>query len=257
MPNSFSEARPPFIFTSQETNAPLPDRPSRSQPLQPEILERIHHFRTPNTPRLTTDLLKAKDTPLLHVHIHNYTDVTCIGFHIPHSVVDVPGLGIILRAWCSLISAKNNMQDVTLPRLFESDPLTDFGLPYPTSKKDVVAFRQTTRTKIPIFSLWENFRYYVPMIYDLALNESESRTLFIPFSVIENIRKKIMVHGEGESEKKVVWVSENDVVTAILAKACIQYFSRASSHLAPHSDSLFQSTRKQETHHTSIHGESS
>ncbi|KAF9017975.1 hypothetical protein BDZ89DRAFT_1140296 [Hymenopellis radicata] len=211
LPDKFSDARPPFVFSEAHSDIAYPSMPSRKAHISPQMSTILDHFRTPSTPRIVPDLLKRKDAPMLQVHVHCFADVTCIGFHIPHLFCDVPGLAIILRAWCSLIASPNDMHSVVLPQLVEGDPLKDFGEPYPKTKAELKVFRKSMLSTFTIWGLFDTVKYYARLVSDVVTNNEECRLLFIPESVIAQLREETM----GGKEQ---WVSENDIVTALLAK---------------------------------------
>ncbi len=187
--------------------------PSRKAHINPEMSTILDDFRIPSTPRIVPDLLKQKDAPMLHVHVHCFADVTCVGFHIPHLFCDVPGLAVILRAWCSLIASPGDMQSVVLPSLLEGDPIKDFGEPYPKTKAELKLFRKNMLSSFTVWGMIDTIKYYARWLSDIMTNKEECRLLFIPKSVITRLRDETM----GEKEQ---WVSENDVVTALLTKVC-------------------------------------
>lgn len=151
---------------------------------------------------MLTDLLKGKDIPVLHVHVHVFNDATCIGIHIPHAVVDTLGLGIIVRAWVKLINAEDP-KTVVLPFVVEGDPLADWGSrSYPS--ESAARAQVKANTVAQLFGWWDKLRCYIPIAWELLTSKEIARSVFIPHSVVDRLRK----------EK---WVSENDIVIAILA----------------------------------------
>ncbi|KIY66900.1 hypothetical protein CYLTODRAFT_422984 [Cylindrobasidium torrendii FP15055 ss-10] len=215
LPESFSDARPPFVFTKKTTDAPCPYAAfSRSSDAQnPDTFDILSDFRDQNTPSMTPDLINGDDIPILHIHVNVYQDATCIGFHIPHAFADFLGIGIIFKAWVDLVNNVKNMDTVETPRLVASDPLATFGLKgYPKKRSEIAAFHKDTGCSVQFFNFPDAFRYYAALAWDIMSNEEQSRLVFIPQSVVERIRRNVM----GGEEK--VWVSENDVVTAMLAQ---------------------------------------
>lgn len=160
------------------------------------------------------DLLKGKDVPILHVHVNVFDDATCIGIHIPHIVVDMLGLGIIAHAWTQLINSED-MKAVVLPSLMEGDPLADWGSiscpSEPAARSEVKA-----NTAVQLFGWWEKLRYYIPLSWEVMTSKEVAHAIFIPFSVINRLRKETMLGDEKER-----WVSENDIVIAILAHVSV------------------------------------
>ncbi|KAI5475787.1 hypothetical protein MNV49_000838 [Pseudohyphozyma bogoriensis] len=56
----------------------------------------IHLYRVPSTPNSNAEYL-ATQAPLLSVHVHKFTNASCIGVTVPHGVFDATGLGEILK----------------------------------------------------------------------------------------------------------------------------------------------------------------
>lgn len=167
------------------------------------------YFRDNSTPNFLDDLLKAKDMPMLHVYVNVFDDATCIGFHLPHAFGDMLGLGLIMRAWAKLVNAED-MKSVVLPEVMEGDPLADWAdMEYPrTPEAQAVVKANTT---MHLYGLWGTLRYFVPLAFSILTHKETSRSLFIPLSVIDALRSETMA-----GDEKARWVSENDIVTAIL-----------------------------------------
>ncbi|KIY63970.1 hypothetical protein CYLTODRAFT_493506 [Cylindrobasidium torrendii FP15055 ss-10] len=210
IPASFSETRPSYVFTSKRSSGHCPHLFSHQQRIHPDILSIISDFRDTTTPAVIKDLLKGKDVPLLHIHVNVFDDATCIGIHIPHVLVDMLGLGIVAQAWAALVNSED-MKAVALPTLMEGDPLADWGSrSYPSDPAAQAEVKANTTVRL--FGWWEKLRYYIPISWEVMTSKEEAHTIFIPFSVIERLRKETMAGDEKER-----WVSENDIVVAIIA----------------------------------------
>ena len=153
----------------------------------------------------------------MSLHINRFSDVTCLGLALPHAVVDMVGVGIIMRAWCSIMA--NEHADV--PPLIVGDPLAEYGAPYPSTRSGVKKLRASMVGTARVWSLRSKIRYFGRMIFEFVLSPKEHCGLFfIPMSVVDRIREEGM-HEAKESASTSggsVWVSENDVITAILVK---------------------------------------
>lgn len=222
LPEKFTDSRPRFAFTTKTSTITYPHMPSRSASLNPEFATFTDDFLAPKSPRTIAALMKKPDAPMLSVHVNVFTDVTCIGFHIPHMLCDAVGLGIILRAWYSLISAGSAMQSQTLPTLVEGDPLADFGEPYPATKEALKTFRKSMLSSITIWGKIDTYIYYTKLILDLLSNKEKCRLLFVPQSLVTKIKHEIM----SSLTEKDQWVSDNDVLTALLTKVNINHVIR-------------------------------
>lgn len=178
----------------------------------------LPYFRTSATPRGTEDLLNV-DSPILHVHINGFTDTTCVGLCIPHSVADLLGVGIILRALCSLLVG--DMTRVTLPPTIDIDPIASFGEPYPVSKVDLERLRRNMVCGITLWNIWGKLRFHSRWVWELFLHQEESRLVFIPQTTVDRVRKEAL-------DRAGIRVSDNDAVSAILTKVLSSDCSRIS-----------------------------
>ncbi|KIY63968.1 hypothetical protein CYLTODRAFT_493504 [Cylindrobasidium torrendii FP15055 ss-10] len=209
IPASLSDSRPAFIFTSKRSSGPCPHRWSLQERVHPDVLSIRPDFRDVSTPSFLDDLLKGKDTPMLHVHVNVFDDATCIGFHLPHAFADMLGLGLVVRAWAKLVNA-DDMKTVVLPEVMDGDPLADFAkMEYPSAPEEQAVVK--ANTTMHLYGWWGTLRYFVPLAFAVMTHKEISRSLFIPLSVVNALRAETMA-----GDEKARWVSENDIVTAIL-----------------------------------------
>jgi hypothetical protein len=174
----------------------------------------FHLFRSRSCPRTAADLLKQKDAPIISLHVSRFSDATCVGFTIPHAICDVPGVGIILRAWCSLLASRA----AEIPPLVIDDVLADFGSPYPTTKAGVKALRASMRSTFRIWGLWSKIRVNIRFMREFIIYpKDDCRMVFIPTNFIQRIREEAKKELGGEMTEGP-WLSENDIVTAIMVK---------------------------------------
>ncbi|KIY66236.1 hypothetical protein CYLTODRAFT_444834 [Cylindrobasidium torrendii FP15055 ss-10] len=225
IPSSISESRPPFVFTSKRSAGPCPHRWSLQEYVHPDIVSIRPDFRDASTPNILDDLLKGKDTPILHVHVNVFDDATCIGFHLPHAFADMLGLGLAVRAWVKLINA-DDMKATVIPKVIEGDPLVNFGkMQYPSAPEEQAILK--ANTTMHLYGWWETLRYYFPMAFALFMNKEVSRTLFIPLSLVDALRRETIA-----GDEKTRWVSENDIVAAILTYLNLLCHSPSSKPLS-------------------------
>lgn len=187
----------------------------------------IHLFRSKTCPQNATELIAQKDRPIISLHVSCFSDATCIGFSLPHSFADVLGMGVIMRAWCSILAGRSS----EVPPLFEGDALADFGAPFPSKKAEQKKLYESVQGTYRLWSFWDKVKYYTWLTTsEFILHPSEEvRLLFFPNSLVDKLRKETML--KGEKEKGSAWVSENDIVTALLVKVCSIFgtFVNASS----------------------------
>ena len=157
-----------------------------------------------------SDLLN-KDVPIMSLHINQFSDVTCVGLFLPHAVVDMMGVGIIIRAWCSIMA--DDHTDV--PPLIVGDPLAKYGAPYPSTQSGVKELRASMVGTTRVWGLRGKIRFYSRVILEMFLSPKERCGLFfIPMSVVDRIREEGMREAMESASGGGAWVSENDVITS-------------------------------------------
>ncbi len=179
----------------------------------------LHLFLSDSSPRVTSDLLKRKDAPIMNLHVNGFTDVTCIGFGIPHAVVDVPGMGNILQTWTSVLAG-----EFLPPPHVQGDPLANFGDPFPKTRAAMKKHRQGMKSTFQLWNTWDKLRYYSWILLDLMLHKEVDKLVFIPQHAVDNLLEKAM---EAQKEKgdKAIRLSENDIVVAIITKVFFLVFA--------------------------------
>ncbi|KAF7984621.1 hypothetical protein HWV62_12837 [Athelia sp. TMB] len=227
-PATFSEARPPFMFTVADHRAtPCPAIPTREHTVasQPGLPNYQHLFRTADCPGTMTHWLKQKDAPTIRIHVASFSDATCIGFTLPHIFGDVPGMSVILNAWCSVMAGRES----ELPVLVTGDPIASIGGAYPSTRKALEEFYAGMEGPYHLLSFLEKLRYYPPVIADLVLHPKEDcRLIFLPNATLNKLRHAALAELQ---DGKEVWVSENDIALALIIK--LSNLHRKSSDKTP------------------------
>lgn len=171
-----------------------------------------HLFRSKDCPGTMQDWMKQKDTPTIRIHITAFSDATCIGFTIPHIFCDVPGLSVIMRAWCSILAGRES----ELPALIIEDPIAHIGGSYPSSKKERKKFYADMQGGYHIAGFWAKVRFYTPLVKEFVLHpKEENRLVFLPTKTLEKLRQVALTELQDEKE---AWVSENDIIVALIIK---------------------------------------
>lgn len=120
------------------------------------------------------------------------------------------GMGIIMRAWCTVI-AGGKPPSIPCPAEYR-DILADLGPPYPRSKTGLKELQSKKRGTLQVWSLLDKLRYYTPPVLDIILHSKEYlHLIFIPNKLIAKLRTQAM-------DSMNTFISENDIVTAIVAK---------------------------------------
>lgn len=148
------------------------------------------------------------DAPLLWVHLSYFSDATVVGINLPHAVSDQLGFSSIIKAWLGLVSGH------VPPPLLE---LKDEDMDSPNEK-------QLSQTQIKghlrLMTRWERVRQMVGLATELVLDLGDPvHILFIPLPVAQALRERCtkdlkLKYGED------VFISEADVVSALLVKVC-------------------------------------
>ncbi|KZP27678.1 hypothetical protein FIBSPDRAFT_948270 [Athelia psychrophila] len=212
-PSAFSVERSPFVYTvARHVDSQCPDIPKRTIGSHANMLTYRHLFQSKDCPASTSEWIKQKDAPPIRIHITTFSNVTCIGFTVPHIFTDVLGISVILRAWCSIIAGRETSK---LPVLITEDPLAHIGGPYPSSKKELKAFHADMAGEYHLFSLWDKLRYYPPLIKEIVFHSEEVRLVFLPSKTLDKMRRSAMAELQDEKE---VWVSENDIIYSLIIK---------------------------------------
>ncbi|KAF9017691.1 hypothetical protein BDZ89DRAFT_1074626 [Hymenopellis radicata] len=214
IPPQFSKDRPRFTLTVEKHDTPIPEAglPPRVAGVQASMASHLHLFLSDSSPRVTSDLLKRKDAPIISLHINGFTDVTCIGFGIPHAVVDVPGMGNILRAWTSVLAG-----DFLPSPHVQGDPLANFGDPLPKTKAEIKKHRQGMKGSYQLWNIWQKLRYYSWILVLLMLNKEVDKLVFIPQHAVDNLLQKAM-EAQKENSEEAIRLSKNDILVAIITK---------------------------------------
>lgn len=120
--------------------------------------------------------------------------------------------------WCSAIKGEK-LPDLPSP-VDHRDVIADVGSPYPSNKKGVKAFRAKMQGSLQVWNLGQKIRYYPSVLPEVIFNSKEEvRLVFIPLSLIERLRSETM-GVQPSTGAKSVFVSENDILTALMAKVC-------------------------------------
>lgn len=222
-PVAFSEKRPPFIFTvsgHRETQCPAIPTRDYTVTSQPGLQKYQHYFRSEDCPGTMTQWLKQKDAPTIRIHVTTFSDATCIGFTLPHIFGDVPGMSVILNAWCSIMAGRES----ELPTLITEDPIANIGGSYPSTKKALKKFHAEMEGPYHLLSFLEKIRYFTPLIAELVIHPKEDcRLIFVSNAALSKLRQAALSELQ---DGKEVWVSENDIVFALILK--VSHHQRAN-----------------------------
>lgn len=109
-----------------------------------------------------------------------------------------------------------------VPPLIVGDPLAEHGAPYPCTRSGVKELRASMASTARVWGLRGKMRYYSRLILELTLSSKENCGLFfIPTRALDRIREEGMRGAKESAGGGSQWVSENDVLTAILVKVSV------------------------------------
>ncbi|KAJ6453696.1 hypothetical protein C8R45DRAFT_1112259 [Mycena sanguinolenta] len=131
IPEQFDSHTPPFIFTVQEHSEmyhgdgrpEIPNALTGSEPcVTPDPgLERFLH--SPTCPKTLNEFVQS-NSPLLHIHVSVFKDITFLGFIASHMAFDAVGAGTLLSAWTRLLRGED--MDTISGMEWDTQPFTPF-----------------------------------------------------------------------------------------------------------------------------------
>jgi hypothetical protein len=146
------------------------------------------------------------NAPLLFVHITKYTDSTIVALNIPHAVSDQLGFGSMINAWMSILQGE-------APPEFLKVSLNALDGPK-LSQREL-----RMKGKYRILSSREQATKLIPFIPSFVRDSKEIRkTLFLPVEFVDGLRERCMGEIKAKYGEEAATLSNNDVITAILAK---------------------------------------
>ncbi|KAJ5223944.1 hypothetical protein N7468_008486 [Penicillium chermesinum] len=215
IPQSYDDVRPAFIFTNAQHEVPVESCPSAAAflktPNNPTILPSPATLnglsRGENAPTKLEDWIYA-DHPQLFIHTATFLDATIVTVTFPHTLTDVMGIGIFMKAWSAMV--QGNLGAVPALESFESDPLTQLGQKTP-AKKYRYYDKVLNKSQLLMFvgrRLIDSFWY----------RQEERRTIFLSADSVRKLREQALQelsdsgqHGCAEFKR---FVSESDVLLA-------------------------------------------
>ncbi|KAK7038534.1 hypothetical protein R3P38DRAFT_2516566 [Favolaschia claudopus] len=174
-------------------------------------------FRGQSCPRTLEDFLRP-NTPLLHVHVAVFQDLTLIGVTAPHIGFDAVGTGTLLNAWARVVNGDD----------LDSIP----AMPWDAQPFSSMAPTVTPPTKRGWFDLgwFKKFLFILGFIRVVIRDPQEIQHLVrMPKTFLEDEKRKVMeeLKAEGSSE----YVGSSDVLAAWWYK--ILYGIRAPADTTP------------------------
>lgn len=236
IPERYTEERPGFIFTVDDSNATssiyvhplasaLPTTTSSIPDSNPFTIFDCSSKFTPilihkSAPTSIASFLSS-DNPQLFIHTVIFNDATLLTVTFPHTLTDAMGLSGFLHAWTAILSSQtgrteeeeeDDQQKKIPPFLgFDTDPLeSQFDAQVPAHRHVLSSqvFGQLGIMGLVVKRWWEN--YWYPTL--------EDRMLRIPGKYIQHLRTQAQSELEtdffiSESDVLLAWIS-NLIITA-------------------------------------------
>lgn len=143
------------------------------------------------------------NTPLLHVHVSIFDDLTFLGITSSHILTDALGTGTLLQAWTRLLTG-GALDDIP-------------GMPWDMQPFKPFTVQPDGRTKIPIMrgmfklGVFATISFIVRFMWRLWREPKEDvKLVCVPKAFLEERKRTIMdeLTAEGSSE----WVGSSDVL---------------------------------------------
>ena len=149
--------------------------------------------------------------PQLGLRIVTFADATCITVTFLHTLTDLMGLAIILRAWVAVLDGKE--EDVPPFVGFDTDPmlLALEGKPPP---RFILVDKIMRGLSLFVFGIRTMFQsYWYP---------PEGRYVFLPAEKVRRLREDALRELATQNPDKVPSVSENDILSAWWTRALVR-----------------------------------
>ncbi|KAF7303619.1 hypothetical protein MIND_00591200 [Mycena indigotica] len=221
IPQDFSPSTPAVSFTCSDYSEPYdsPSRPSLatlrvSKPTAPFVCQApaLWQFSRGKTcPNTVQDLLKP-NTPLVHIHVTTFNDITFVGVTSTHAMFDAMGTKIFLHAWTRVLSGEPLDDIPGMP--WDVAPFSSFA-----SQTFPKGWVQRGLFKLGFISRWLwSFRFKRRLRLDPFL---VGMAICMPKAFLERHKQDVMAELQDAGSKE--WVSSSDVLLAWLVKLCYSY----------------------------------
>nr|BAW27596.1 putative acetyltransferase [Aspergillus stellatus] len=219
IPQTYDEARPAFVFsnprheisiTSHPISANIPSISSSPQ-LFGSPGDLTSFVRLDSTPRKLDDWIYT-DSPQLFLHTVSFSDASIITVTFPHTLADVMGIGIFLKAWSTVL--RGDLNSVPALENLISNPLTELGQQTPAEK--YIHYNN-------VLNKGQLIRFVAGRLLDQWwYRQEERRTIFLPAESFARLRQKAVEQVQEienpQCANTTSFVSESDVVLAWLTR---------------------------------------
>ncbi|KAJ7735811.1 hypothetical protein B0H16DRAFT_128753 [Mycena metata] len=221
VPQAFDSQTPAVIFTAEDFAEPYhsetrPDLPTHLEGSLPSVYSVPSaafevYLKSAKSPVSVEELL-VPNTPLLHVHVAVFDDVTFIGLTSSHLLFDALGTGELLRAWTRLL----NGEDIDAIPGMEVDIAPFESFTAPTELKHQRGWF--------VLGLFGQLFFILRFILRIFRDPKEQAYLIrVPKAFLQGSKRAIMenLQLQGSTE----WVGSSDVLLAWWFKSAYSYRS--------------------------------
>ena len=179
-----------------------------------------HLFKDVASPKALRDWIYT-DNPILSLHITSFSDATCVGLGMSHTIADAGAARVIVYAWNQVLAGK---APPPLPeRLFSSKDSKGAREPvFDPDPFDIVKLGHDGKDAAVAPHLvrgWRLFLQLVVIVLELVLYRREvKRLIHLPKAFVQDLHKDAM-----RDLPTGTWVSSNDVVSAWLVKTAFPH----------------------------------
>ncbi|KAJ7120920.1 hypothetical protein C8R44DRAFT_920393 [Mycena epipterygia] len=215
IPCTFDSHTPAIAFTTDHHHEPygssthlqsLVNR-SDSEPLFCRFPSLRTYLKSKTCPTSTAEFLRF-NTPMLHVHVSVFDDLTLIGVTAPHLMFDAPGIGTLLHAWTRLLAGDDI--DAIPDMEWDMAPFETFR--GPNTVNCVRGYGYLISAKYPPDIYEPYLSLLVSWIRDRLRDREVSRLIRVPKAFLEDRRREIMENLKLQESSE--WVTSSDVLLA-------------------------------------------
>lgn len=143
----------------------------------------------------------CSDRPVTGLHIVSFKDATIVTLHWLHCVADAMALKAILDNWVLILQGREDQ--VPLLHGFDEDPLRELGC-HPTEPYELAGTE---------LSALGTASYVLRNGYSIFLGQKETRTVCIPATFVEKLRKTALQELKDAGQRDP-FLTDNDLITA-------------------------------------------